>query len=198
MVASMAPLPIQSLVESVQKSESFRESTRDYLIRAAQLMCPNETIRASNGMNRYYQIQVNSLFNGDQDDINYISRLSEKNTRCIRCGNQKKIRLRSRRRENKSSDRKYCRYLRSLCNEYCDKCDNIKTYKLTGRQSIIDKLKKPPVPKLATKRVVKLPLEDKPLKKKNIVIKPVALEKPPQKTAPFSSRLRAFSCLLQE
>lgn len=164
-------------------------------------------------MNRYYQIKVNSLANQDHDDINYITKLAERNIRCIKCGTNKSLKLKSRKKKNNSSERKYCRYLRSLCYEYCDKCSERKAHKLFGRQSILNKLdaksndnkvkhskedpKKKSSDKQELKSIIPTPSQSNSAKrgsKKKLALPVIKL---PPKQQPSDSGLRAFSCLLK-
>lgn len=190
-----------SVSSSASKSDLFRNATRDYLINASLIVQPEDG--SSNGLNRYYQMKINSLINEDDDDVNYILKLAENSTRCMKCGTTKFLRLKSRKKENKSSDRKHCRYLRSLCREICDSCHHCKTHKLTNLKS----LDRPAtLNKDAIKRKMKCNFKldqsvsnqkTKIGKKKRANEKTIPLKiqiNPPS----FSSRLRAFSCLLKK
>lgn len=255
-----------SITDSIKESESIRNITRDYFTQAARLFTPknnrpscvdHDREKFDNGMNRYYQIKVNSLIDSEHDDIDYIVKLSEKNVNCVKCGTTKKFTLRKRRTQNKSDKRKYCKYLRTLCDRYCDSCYS--TYhrrKLFGRLQIIDKLQQqqqsisPPSQPARTKKKrnsKKRHIEaDTTLKSETIVTetqqcktsirpenqgtttttsqtvdstakhsvpkhykpsqaktKPKLVKLPPSKIKSqakpqFSSRLRSFSCLLEE
>lgn len=122
-----------SIVISAQKSESIRNITRDYYLQASKLFT-NYNIE---GVNRYYQIKVNSLVSLEHDDIDYIVRLSKRNVNCIKCGSTKTLHIRNRRARNKSDRRKYCKYLRSLCIQYCDSCQShYNSFKLLGKKQL--------------------------------------------------------------
>lgn len=253
-----------SITETVKESEFIRNITRDYFIQAARLFTPkinrssesnHDKEKFDNGMNRYYQIKVNSLLDLEHDDIDYIVRLSEKNVNCIKCGSTKKLRLRNRRNQNKSDQRKYSKYLRSICDHHCDSCNStFHRSKLLGRLQVIDKLQqlqqqptqsiakpsdtnksinnktqlidtrsqtKPPFVNISAKTIDQQGAIDqiqtqpktvqttaKPAPAKSYrpgqsrpKLKPVKL--PPSKInqqnkPQFSSRLRSFSCLLEE
>lgn len=196
----MAPGFKDSISSSAKKTELFRNATRDYLINAALLLQPEDG--GSNGMNRFYQMKINSLMNEDEDDVNYIVKLSENSTRCTKCGITRTLKIKSRKKENKSSDRRYCRYLRSLCKEICDNCRHCKIHKLIGRKSIRQALLANK--EASHKRVIKTSnpaqkpkIKIAPEKKKKIIEKIIPIKtqlNPPS----FSSRLRAFSCLLKK
>lgn len=193
-----------SVSSATQKSELIRDATRNFLISASSLLRPNNGV--ANGMNRYYQIKINSLIDQDNDDINYMMKLSENGTICTKCGNTKVLKLKKRRRENKSSDRKTCRYLRSLCIENCDICNYSKTNKLYGIKSIkqrrqLDKeapnKDTPSVPNPSRPAVQNFKPKPPKKSKKQVARKVIPLKfqsNPPS----FSSRLRAFSCLLKK
>lgn len=204
----MAPQQKDSISTTVHKSEFHRNSTRDFLIGASQVVLNNSG--AHNGLKRYYQMRMNSMLNRDQDDIDYIMRVSDQSTICFKCGNHKQLRIRSRKNKNRSSERRSCRYLRSLVDEYCDKCYEHKVHKLKGRQSILDKLadkEKPkiPQPKNEAKQLLKVfdkpvntPTTSKRKSSNNKADRALKLPLPKQNLPAFSSRLRAFSCLLKE
>lgn len=192
-----------SVSSSASKSELFRNATRDFLINASLLVQPEDG--ASNGLNRYYQMKINSLINEDEDDVNYILKLSENSTRCMKCGTTKFLRLKSRKNENKSSDRKHCRYLRSLCREICDSCHYCKTHKLINPKS----LKRTTIlHEEAINRKMKCNLKlDQSISKQRTKTVKDKKKKVNEKIIPFktqinppsfSSRLRAFSCLLKK
>lgn len=141
-----------SISASVKKSEVVRNSTRDFYINCFKLFNEDaQSIGSSNGMNRYYQIKVNSTLNLERDDVNYLLKVGERNTRCIRCGNDKKIKLESRRNLNKSASRKYCSYLSSFIVEYCDRCNISKRFRNISTRKGTDKLsRRKNSPKIST------------------------------------------------
>lgn len=203
----MAPPVRDSISSSERNRETFRDTTRDFLLKANGILNPSSS--NTNNLSRYYQLHINSLLDLDQDDIDYLLKTSEANVRCVKCGNHKDLRLVSRKRENRSTYRRHCRYLRSKCIEYCNKCNNSKKHKLFGRQAIYDKLKRNLVAtKINNKRKVK---STSPSVKQQTVkhfLKRTSHSKPHQQppvpqpaqkiTPQFSSRLRAFSCLLEQ
>jgi len=196
----MAPLSKDSILTSTQKSELLRCASRDFLIDARTLVCPLGS--RPNGMSRYYQIKVNSLLDDDEDDTKYILRISNFNVHCYRCGSQKKLRVKKRRRRNKHPSRKYCRFLRSVCEEYCNVCKVSKRYHLNGRQSILVKrstLTNVQPRKLVDKQIILNPPVVNPKSSiKKRIVKPKPGPKQLHSQPKFSSRLRAFSCLLKE
>lgn len=200
----MAPPTKESISLTTQKSELFRTSTRDFLI-AAQRLISNNNQELPNGMNRYYQMRVNSLIDRDQDDIDYLLKLGEFSTRCIKCGSDKTVKLQSRKKQNKAAERKFCRYLRSICDEYCDKCQYSKKHKLYGRQAIIDRsAAKTTTKSINTNRkshtlppTVELEpqvalISQQDLTRKLSFATKARLSKPPPPKPSFSSRLSAF------
>lgn len=248
-----------SIADSSKKSESIRNITRDYFIQAARLFTPknrpsceiHDEEKYDNGMNRYYQMKVNSLIDLEHDDIEYIVKCSSKSINCLKCGATKKLALRTRRAHNKSSKRKHCKYLRTICDLYCDSCYSTNHgNKLLGRSQIIDKLQQrqqarsspSKLDKAKRKRKKKTrPIDiniadkidesnkntgqldrakvttstlhishtrDKPVSRNGsrpdkVRSKPKLVKLPPSKivsqTKPqFSSRLRSFTCLLEE
>lgn len=236
----MAPRAKQSIVVASQSDETLRETTRNFLIKSQEILNSKIQPDHSNPLSRYYQIQINSLLHPDHDDIDYLLNVSESNTRCVKCGNQRKLKLISNRRRNRSWTRKHCRHLRCICLEHCDKCLDKRSHKLHGRQSVLDRLNKV---SNGTKKVRKEVLKTEATKPKATIKTPpptvmsrfdnrivreqshqktkytpkqqksrtpqqktrqqpkqqTATPQPQPKQAPqFSSRLRAFSCMLKE
>lgn len=206
----MAPLVRDSVSNTVLKSELFRNSTRDFLIEASNIVCDQSKI---NVLSRYYQIKVNSLINNDHDDLVYILKIGDQNSRCIKCGSQKHFKLKHRRNANKADIRKYSRYLRGFIALGCANCKCSKRVKLRGKKFIVQQQKLPSTNIAPTKHnnsslqtsisltPSTLIKSVKPTNQKFKSPKPKSL--PPkhiiQTTGPnFSSRLRAFSCLLEE
>lgn len=214
-------------------------------MQAARLFTPNihhryesvDSNKFNNGMSRFYQIKVNSLLDTEHDDIDYITKLSEKNINCTKCGSTKKLQLRYRRNQNRSDKRKNCKYLRTLCDHYCESCHTrYNCYKLSSRQQILDrnlssKTIKPTKSKTKVEKPVQIKIPIAPIqstrlensKLPNVTTsapisqsipsyktgqakskpKPRPVKLPPSKikqnsNPQFSSRLRAFTCLLEE
>lgn len=233
-----------SITLSLQKSESIRTVTEDFYLQAAKL------VPISNPLNRYYHLKLNSLINPLSDDIRYIQRLAKRNLICIKCGIPKEFRLKTRRKQNLNKEKRlYCKYLRTICDQYCQSCQTLHNrFKLLGRREILNKrqgsdnpsigelidtehkeLKAKQKPK-QSQSVSKLPVKQNPSKfatsnpttaeprlkptrpqyqhqskykgKRPFPVKPKIEIVPPSKISKnqpqFSSRLRAFSCLLEE
>lgn len=201
----------ESIIDVVNRSEKNRNLTREFLLNAFKIH--NNDNQLSDGLNRYYQVQINSLINFNQEDIRPFLKSATNNTRCIKCGNYRKIKIRSRRSKNKSWSRKYCRYLRSLCDFICDTCHHSNTFKLRGRKALKNTSRtaptlksnaaKQPVSTSTTKQPdhCKIIVKRNPVKRSKVIVAPhqkqTAVAKPKQPPT-FSSRLRAFSCLLKE
>lgn len=212
----MAPLTRDSISSSERNKETFRDATRDFLLRANELYTRSSQTKdgTDNLLTRYYQLRINSFLSPDDDDICYLLRTAESNVRCVKCGNQRNIRLIRRKRENRSTNRKHCRYLRSKFVEYCNRCGDKKIHRQFGRQAIYDKLRqsgsntKGVKRKLAAKSEseTKQPTQKGQLPVTKQMVKRAPKNKQPQQpvigpktnTAQFSSRLRAFSCLLKQ
>lgn len=202
----------ESMIDIVNRNEKNRNLTRNFLLDAFKVHCLSNGL--TNGLSRYYQVQINSLINRGQEDVDYLLNLAENNTRCIKCGSSRKIKIRNRRNKNKSSSRKYCRYLRSLCDFVCDKCHHCKTFKSKGRKNLKNITKSIPQPKLKNPKQpiptvsVRQPTPSNSIAQRNLIGKPKQQIAPRQKQQPivtkpkqqpnFSSRLRPFSCLLKE
>lgn len=77
---------------------------------------------------KYYQLKLNSSI--DTDNAEEVKKASEKGVNCIRCGSVTNIRLKSRRKLNKSSERKHCRYLKQLVRLECGTCFSHSLHKL--------------------------------------------------------------------
>lgn len=195
-------------LDIVNRAAENRELTRDFLLDAFQLQLDNSNL--TEGLNRYYRIKINSLLETNQNNLDYILKLSENNlNRCIKCGSAKRIRLRSRRSKNKSPTRKYCRYLKSLCDFVCDTCHHCKTFKLSSRKALKNQAKTESLAKVITKHIIAIPeikkpppaQTNKPISSKRTHSLKSSKQKQPIVTKPKqapSSRLRAFSCLLKE
>lgn len=203
----------ESIIDIVNRNEKNRNLTRNFLLDAFKVHCLSNGL--TNGLSRYYQVQINSLINRGQEDVDYFMKLAEDNTRCIKCGSPKKIKIRDRRNKNKSSTRKYCRYLRSLCDSICDTCHHRKTFKLRGRKNLKNISKPTPQPKLKNKKqLIPTVSAKRPSPSNSIASKRNQIGRSKQQIAPqqkeqpivtktkqqpsFSSRLRLFSCLLKE
>lgn len=190
----MAPQIRDSINNTAIRSELLRNSTRDFLIDASKLI-------GNPALNRYYRAKINSLLDSDQDDVEYLRKVSTKSTLCIKCGNTREIKYKGRKSLNKSIDRKHCRYLRALLKEYCNRCGNGQVYKLRCQQSIARVLKRnktrDPHPKVE-QPAQKQPQQSQVQAKQKHQPKPSKKQppKPPPKPQ-FSSRLRAFDCLLK-
>lgn len=210
--------PWLSVNQATIKRESCRKSNRDFLIDAYNILCKNKSNASQ--LSRYYHLRINSLVDTDRDDLNYISKISANNTKCTKCGNLKQLRIKRRRRANKSAARRYCRYLRSLNEEYCDKCQDKTVHQLKGKKAIQVKSRQAEKFESITDKIVKQQEQVQAVakKKKN---KEEKAKQPPPKPAPItkpvfskrlrlaaskpaapkplpSSRLRAFTCLLKE
>lgn len=213
-----------SLNQATIRRETYRKCDRDFLIDAYNVLGRNRG-NAAAGLSRYYQLRINSLIDIDRDDINYISKVSANNTKCIKCGTTRQLKIKRRRRANQSSERKYCRYLRGLSEEYCDKCQSKIVHHLRGKKAILfnrateqpppaDKSEEEHVPPTSTtkstknKNKRKTPKQPEPPPKpappalrpafsKRLRLAAAASKPAPQGLQP-SSRLRAFSCLLKE
>lgn len=220
----MAPQVKDSISTIVNRNETYRNSTRDFLIDASRLIAKHHD--NNNGLNRYYQLRINSLINTDETNVDYLLKLSSlKSTNCVKCGNKKDIKLITRKKLNKSKERKYCKYLHSILEEYCDKCHCFrKTYKLnppnkkhsynSGETSFQKKdntcLTRPKTTRnkhiqQKQKQHLAAPVlkssQNKNQPKKTKLKEAKYQSKPPARPVPkpqFSSRLRAFSCLLKE
>lgn len=203
--------PRESINDILNRSEKHRNLTRNFLLDAFKTYIIGNEI--PNGLNRYYQIRINSLINRSQEDVNHFVKLAENNTRCIKCGSYRNIKIRSRRSKNRSPSRKYCRYLRSLCDFICEACQHSKTFKLKGRKALKNTAKAVPTPKLInarqsapigpTRRPDQLGVISRrnPAKKTKTTIihqQAISTVTKPKQPPSFSSRLRAFSCLLKE
>lgn len=186
-----------------QQSELTTAATGNYYI-ACSLLFQNQTNGdiKSQAMRQYYQLKVNSILDPSQHDIEYIcNKLANSNVYCIRCGSLTKLRLINRKSRNKSEERKYCKYLKNLCERYCDKCFKKSKINIcdipTATSQPRDKVDQPskpdqvrqnhPLPKTATATK----------KQQHHQLKPKPAPKPKQ-TPQFSSKLRAFSCLLEK
>lgn len=207
-----------SIAASVKKFEFVRNTTRDFYINCSRLFHEprgegSNSAASNEGMNRYYQIKVNSLLNLDHDDIDFLVKSGERNFRCIRCGNNKKLQLKSRRKQNKSVDRKHCRYLRSICTVNCDKCGQTSKFKSQSRRAILDKLSERKLdqdkPKLLLKPTKQIsepskagPKPKGPAPSMRLLCPPKVSQLQPSKIKKNQSKLgsnfRAFSCLLKE
>lgn len=215
----LTPIKKESIVSKDRLDGHLRTSTRDFLIDACNVISTKLGNLQSTGLNRYYQIRVNSLYDPDHDSINRIKKIAENNTNCLLCGNACCIRLHSRNRLNHSNSRKHCKYLRCFCDEFCDKCKSSTRHKLYSPRQIQDKLHKidnqnakvkvkndsiaPPPPPTKSENKSRLSAEDQTVNTKSArkqksqpTLPPPPKIKPPP--AQFSSRLRAFSCLLKD
>lgn len=188
-----------SLNQATIRRETCRNSNRDFLIDAYNVISKSGSNAA--GLSRYYHIRINSLVDTDRDDLNYIDKVSADNTKCIRCGNSRLLNIKRRRRANKSTARKHCRYLRSLSEEFCDKCHSKIVHHLQGRQAIRDKRpgKKPSAPTEQKNKALIVQTDPQTTNKATFSkrLKLAAPRQPLQKPQP-SSRLRAFTCLFKE
>lgn len=192
-----------SITTCLSRSESLRGEAQDFLIKASQIVCHESG--DSNGMNRYYQLQVNSTLSRNRDDFKYLLKLSDRSTKCIRCGHSKTIKFKSRKPLNKSVERHFCRYLRAICDEHCDRCNFHRFHKSIVARAIVK-------PKLKQGRAADTPNKTKfrstakkkaraPQTQSDDIDRKLSLQvkgRPKLPAQAYSSRLRAFTCLLKE
>lgn len=197
----MASSDKDSISATNQKIETFRDQTRDYLLKAFELTSRAE--QSGGFASRYYRLKVNSLLR--RDDIANVVKTSERGLLCSKCGILKKIRLLKRRKQNSSAERLHCRYLRSILVEYCSICQFTRRYKLHGRQHLISRLRLQDNPKSklaktkqSTKKLPEVPTNQPTSSTKNRKKKPITAPTSSSSQPQFSSRLRSFSCLLDE
>lgn len=200
----------RSIQSRAQRDERLRSFNRDFLIDTFNAVSASHRNSNLDGLSRYYQLRINSLYNSDYDSLKQFQKSARLNTRCIRCGNRLTLKIQRRKRQNKSKLRKYCRYLRGYSIEFCDKCFGSCKNKLFGRRQAESRLrsantkrsrkniptskKKPSIPQVSASEVMKTKATTTGAREKKIPIPP----KSNTKTAQFSSRLRAFSCLLKD
>lgn len=213
-----------SIKGAEENNTNLRVATQDFLVRAQQVL-KSSSHYDQQILDRYYRLRVNSMLDCDPANIKYINKIGQKTTTCIKCGNSKSLKLKNQRTKNRSWSRRNCRYLRSQVIVHCDKCQDKQRFTLKGRQTILDKLglgkkqrssedqrtavavqsskkpkvtptesqqqpkkRNPPSPRLQSQLVNQMVKR----KTKNVSI-PV-VQKP---THQFSSRLRAFTQLLE-
>lgn len=216
-----------SLNQATVRRETNRNSNRDFLIDAYNVLCKD---KGNALLSQYYHLRVNCLLDTDRDDLNFINKLSAHNTKCTRCGSLRQPRIKGRRHANRSKDRKYCRYLRGLAGEYCDKCNSKTVHKLESKQAVSDRLKSKQQVTPKDQEANVPAQQSKPTKANTSKAKPkqqpaqqtpsAPQQQPPANTRPayskrlrlqakqpppapvqkpqFSSRLRAFDCLLRK
>lgn len=215
----MASRPfVDSIKEAQEKRTTIRESTQEFLIKASQII-QSSNHSHEHPLNRYYRLEINSLLDPDEDNIKSIQKLSKDSAICIKCGSGKSLRLRNRKAKNKSWTRKYCRPLRSQLVVLCDKCQDRQKLHLKGRRAVLAQLKNRGIetkkgrPNTSTHLIekpnkstpdpeTKSRKQKQPSQPAKLMVKRRAkhssttpsIEKKPLQ---FSSRLRAFDCLLE-
>lgn len=207
--------PNASIVSCEENHLILRETTRDFLLKAQHRITPS----GCNAISNYYRLRINSLLDPDHDDIETISKVAERDTRCVRCGNRRWPVYKDVRRKNQSVGRKHCRYLRANLVEKCHKCKRNSKRRLHRSQSIgtskselsvTRKQSKASDLQVAHPMVTSNLKQAKPVSQQSTQLRTAAkkiikkgsqrssLHQPSKQAAQFSNRLRAFSCLLEK
>lgn len=195
----------KSISESNTGAHTGTAEHLDYLVEAAL------AIGFENPVKRIYQTQANQIFNDKLCRLDYVKSLADIGITCFRCGVNRHLIVRSRKRINKSTIRRKCRHLGQYIVENCANCGLQSRHTLDKHLVIaspaIKTTKQPKTPPKTTNSG-KVGSSDFKAKKNPVVqqqkvntvaaksaefIKPKASAKPQ-----LSSRLRAFSCLLKE
>lgn len=202
----MAPLTRESVSNSDQQSQIARQSNVEYLLAARQILLGNDNICPT--ANRYYRTRINNLLDYDKDNIDKFFQSALDSCFCVHCGNPVSINAKKFKQSNRSKKRTHCRHLKGICMKSCHYCRRRETRleayvvkilepRLAGTIALAKK------PKPSNKEKEKLaPVHTTPVSQvKRRLPQRTHIEKDPtvvSKGPEFSSRLRAFSCLLKE
>lgn len=201
----MAPIK-ESVSSSAQQSEITRQSNLEFLLSARQIFENNSSL--SSTANRYYRNRINNLLDYDRDNIERFFQAADSSNYCVHCGALETISTKRFKVINKSKARVHCRHLKGICVKSCQhrgsKRNQFRSYVVkTHRGQLSDKKIGQEKSKLTEKQKdLSRPEHVTPIsqiKRKTSQSKPTLLTPPTTSKGPkFSSRLRAFSCLLKE
>lgn len=188
---------MNSITQTIDEQLTVSKITRDFLLKARNWISHD----GSDSLSNYYRLKINSLLDPDQDDIDAILKVSERNLRCSKCGIVRNLIYSHRRRQNKSRLRKNCRHLGSHLIECCDICKDKTKFSLSKRDNLPVAITdtpqiqqtNPPRKLVNTNAQTSKPEHNLQVKK---YIKKGSSK--PQPVPQFSSRLRNITCLLKQ